>query len=47
MARTQQQRREATIAALLGAGIETIIEIGYARASAAEITKRAGVSVGA
>lgn len=32
---------------LLDACIETIIEVGYARASAAVITKRAGVSVGA
>lgn len=47
MARTQQQRREETIARLLDASIETIIEIGYARASAAIIAKRAGLSVGA
>ena len=47
MARTQQQRREETIGRLLEASINTIIEIGYARASAAVITKRAGVSVGA
>lgn len=47
MARTQQQRREETVARLLEACIATIVEIGYARASAAEITKRAGVSVGA
>lgn len=47
MARTQQQRREETVARLLQASIDTIIEIGYARASAAVITKRAGVSVGA
>lgn len=47
MARTQQQRRDETIAKLLDASIETIVEIGYSRASAAEITKRAGVSVGA
>lgn len=47
MARTQQQRREETIARLLQASIDTIIEVGYARASAAVITKRAGVSVGA
>jgi AcrR family transcriptional regulator len=47
MARTQQQRREETVGRLLGASIDTIIEVGYARASAAEITKRAGVSVGA
>lgn len=47
MARTQRQRREETVGRLLDAGIDTIIEIGYARASAAVITKRAGVSVGA
>jgi AcrR family transcriptional regulator len=47
MARTQQQRREETVARLLEAYIATIVEVGYARASAAVITKRAGVSVGA
>ncbi|OBG59225.1 MULTISPECIES: TetR/AcrR family transcriptional regulator [unclassified Mycobacterium] len=47
MARTQQQRREETVGRLLDACIDTIIEVGYARASAAVITKRAGVSVGA
>jgi AcrR family transcriptional regulator len=47
MARTQQQRREETVARLLEACIASIIEVGYARASAAVITKRAGVSVGA
>ncbi len=47
MARTQQQRRAETVARLLDASIETIIEIGYARASAAIIAKRAGLSVGA
>jgi AcrR family transcriptional regulator len=47
MARTQQQRREETIGRLLEACIASIIEVGYARASAAVITKRAGVSVGA
>jgi AcrR family transcriptional regulator len=47
MPRTQQQRREETVARLLDASIATIIEVGYARASAAVITKRAGVSVGA
>lgn len=47
MARTQQQRREETVARLLQASIDTIIEVGYTRASAAVITKRAGVSVGA
>jgi AcrR family transcriptional regulator len=47
MARTQQQRREETVGRLLEACIASIVEIGYARASAAVITKRAGVSVGA
>lgn len=47
MARTQQQRREQTVGRLVDACIATIIEVGYARASAAVITKRAGVSVGA
>jgi AcrR family transcriptional regulator len=47
VARTQQQRREETVGRLLDACIDTIIDVGYARASAAVITKRAGVSVGA
>jgi AcrR family transcriptional regulator len=47
MARTQQQRREETVARLLDASIATIVEVGYARASAAVTTKRADVSVGA
>src|ERR1700761_690701 len=47
MPRTQQERREQTVGRLLEACIATIIEVGYARASAAVITKRAGVSVGA
>jgi AcrR family transcriptional regulator len=47
MARTQQQRREETVGRLLEACIATIVEVGFARASAAVITKRAGVSVGA
>ncbi|WP_029108381.1 TetR/AcrR family transcriptional regulator [Mycobacterium sp. URHD0025] len=47
MARTQQQRREETVARLLDAAIDTIIEVGYARASAAVIAKRAKVSDGA
>ncbi|MDT5145884.1 MAG: hypothetical protein QOC58_529 [Mycobacterium sp.] len=47
MARTQQQRREETVGRLLDACIASIVEVGYARASAAVITKRAGVSVGA
>lgn len=47
MARTQQQRREETVARLLDACIDTIVEVGYARASAAVIAKRAAVSTGA
>jgi AcrR family transcriptional regulator len=47
MARTQQQRREETVARLLDASIATIVEVGYARASAAVIAKRAQVSDGA
>src|ERR1700730_4655198 len=47
MAKTQQQRREETVGRLIDASIATIIEVGYARASAAVITKSAGVSVGA
>ena len=47
MARTQQQRRQETVAGLLDAGIETIIDVGYAKASAAAIARRAKVSDGA
>lgn len=47
MARTQQQRREETIARLLDASIATIIDTGYARASAKVIAQRAQVSDGA
>lgn len=47
MARTQQQRREDTIARLLDASIDTIVEVGYARASAKGIAQRALVSDGA
>jgi AcrR family transcriptional regulator len=47
MARTQQQRREDTVARLLDASIDSIIEVGYARASAKVIAKRAEVSDGA
>jgi AcrR family transcriptional regulator len=47
MARTQQQRRDETVARLLDASIATIAEVGYARASAAVISKRAHVSDGA
>lgn len=47
MARTQRERREATVARLLDASIATIAEIGYARASAKIIARRANVSDGA
>ncbi len=47
MARTQAQRREETVARLLDASIATIIDVGYARASAAVIAQRAGMSGGA
>lgn len=47
MARTQRQRREATIARLLDVSIATITEVGYARASAKTIARHAGVSDGA
>lgn len=47
MARTQKQRREETIARLLDASIATIVEVGYARASASAITKRSKLSDGA
>jgi AcrR family transcriptional regulator len=47
MARTQQQRREETVARLLDASIAAIVEVGYARASAAVIARRAQVSDGA
>jgi AcrR family transcriptional regulator len=47
MARTLQERREETVARLLDASIAAIVEVGYARASAAVITKRAGLSGGA
>lgn len=44
--RTQQERREATVAKLLQATIDTIVELGYARASIKEICDRASVSHG-
>lgn len=47
MALTQQQRREATVARLLDASIATIVDVGYAAASAKTIAKRAGMSDGA
>ncbi|MEV0251848.1 TetR/AcrR family transcriptional regulator [Nocardia sp. NPDC050712] len=45
--RTQQQRRDETRAALLDATIECLVESGYARLTLAQVTERAGLSVGA
>jgi AcrR family transcriptional regulator len=47
MARTQQERREETIARLLDASIATIVEVGYGRTSAKVVAQRAEVSDGA
>ncbi|AXT86270.1 TetR/AcrR family transcriptional regulator [Aeromicrobium sp. A1-2] len=44
--RTQTERREATIAALVVAAAESLAELGYARTSTIEIARRAGVSQG-
>lgn len=45
-ARTQEQRREATIGKLVRAATEALIEVGHARASVQDICRRAGVSHG-
>jgi AcrR family transcriptional regulator len=45
--RTQEERRAATIGALVEATIETLVELGYARTTVQEICRRAGVSTGA
>jgi len=44
--RTQTERRSSTIAKLVQAGTEALIELGYARTSIQEICLRAGVSHG-
>lgn len=44
--RTQAERKSATVALLLDSTIETISDIGYARASLGEICTRSGVSRG-
>lgn len=44
--RTQTERRSSTIAKLVQASTEVLIELGYARASIQEICRRAGVSHG-
>lgn len=45
--RTQRERREATIAKLINATVDTIVELGYSKTSVREICSRAGVSDGA
>jgi AcrR family transcriptional regulator len=45
--RTQQQRREATRAALMEATIGCLVELGYAATTTLEVERRAGVSRGA
>lgn len=45
--RTQRERREATMARLVDATIEALVELGYARTTLQEICKRAEVSTGA
>jgi AcrR family transcriptional regulator len=44
--RTQTQRREGTIAAVVGATVEALGEVGYAGTTTAEISRRSGVSQG-
>lgn len=44
--RTQSQRREATISALVDAAVAALGEVGYARTTTNEIARRAGVSQG-
>lgn len=44
--RTQRERRETTIAKLIEATLESLLEVGYARTSVQEICRRAGVSHG-
>ncbi|MBQ1445542.1 MAG: TetR family transcriptional regulator [Renibacterium sp.] len=45
--RSQQERREETRAALLDATIEALVEGGYATLTLAQVTERAGLSLGA
>ncbi|MET0469135.1 MAG: helix-turn-helix domain-containing protein [Aeromicrobium sp.] len=44
--RTQTQRREGTIAAVVDAAVEALGEVGYAGTTTAEISRRSGVSQG-
>ncbi|MGB3773111.1 MAG: TetR/AcrR family transcriptional regulator [Rhodococcus sp. (in: high G+C Gram-positive bacteria)] len=45
--RTQAERTAGTRAKLLDAAIDTLVDVGYSRASTQEIARRAGVSRGA
>lgn len=45
--RTQAERREETRAALLDATVTCLVELGFAGTTTTEVTRRAGVSVGA
>jgi AcrR family transcriptional regulator len=45
--RTQAERRAATQAALLDATVECLVEAGYSATTTTEVTRRAGVSLGA
>jgi AcrR family transcriptional regulator len=47
MRRTQEERRQATQAAVLAAALEVLIADGYAKFSASRVAARAGVSRGA
>ena len=47
MRKTQAQRSAATQEALLDAAVECLVELGFARTTTTEITRRAGVSLGA
>jgi AcrR family transcriptional regulator len=44
--RTQTERREGTIAAVVDATVEALGEVGYTRTTTAEISRRSGVSQG-
>jgi AcrR family transcriptional regulator len=45
--RTQRERRESTIARLVDAAIDALVELGYPKATVQEICGRAGLSTGA
>lgn len=44
--RTQAERRASTQRAILDAAVETLLEVGYAKTTTSEISRRAGVSHG-